>query len=1258
MKRFLLSFACLLLAIGSWGSDYDFEVDGIAYRICSSSPSEVEVAEQRYSQCIGSAIMWNNGEVVIPSTIKHDGKTYSVTSIGDKAFDSCYEITSIIIPNSVTSIGNYAFSSCSQLTSITIPNSVTSIGNYAFSSCSQLTSITIPNSVTSIGDYAFSSCYQLTSITIPNSVISIGDYAFNFCKKLTSITIPNSVISIGDYAFSYCNKLTSITIPNSVISIGNHAFSNCDNLTSITIPNSVTRLGYLGNFDHPTEFVFEEESPYKIEDGILFGKNGTEIIQYFDKKLAEPYTIPNSVTSIGDYAFNNCNLTSIIIPNSVTSIGNGAFGRCVNLTSITIPNSVTSIGDNAFIACGKLTSVTIPNSVTSIGSRAFDNCNESLSITIPNSVIKLGYLGQNVYQENVIFQDGNSAYKIVDGALLSKDGTEIIQYLGRRTIQEHELGSCNYTLPSTVKRIHNQAFSGRYLTSLTVPNSITNIGDSTFINSQIVSITLPETITSIGDYAFYGCSQLTSIKIPESVTSIGDEAFTLCHKLASITIPNSVTSIGNGAFNYCENLASITLPETITSIGDATFKTCNKLTSITIPESVTSIGDEAFLHCYNLTSITIPESVKRIGGNAFYGCSALTSITIPKGITHIRHSTFSSCYGLTEIIIPETVTSIGDYAFSNCTSLTSMKFSDSVTSIGRDIFRGCTGLTDVYIPNTVKRMKVHFSGLKSLKKVYLPENAEIGDRAFTYTEGYTYDRLYFIPLEELSIGSFAGNLGKYFAYSYYIPGKYTVYLGNPANCKQNGKDYSLPNNMKLIIRNQKNFDDYALQDTPNMSIELGVPVESIGTCAFQNAGLSKLTFADDVKELPTKKDLGKLPNLTEFSAKGLESIESGIFEGSPKLQKLELPFPGPGTASSVGNFGDLFGTTSGDGLRAVTQFFENGTNKTYYIPSSLTELVLSEGCEMIPYGGLYNCNMLEKVTLPTSLYMVGEKAFYGCAKISDIYCKGADPAVAYDSSFEGIRVSSCKLHIPYNTAELYKRSTGWKNFYYFEEEAPLRISVTKTIENAGVIYGINEYRPGQTAELKAVANSGYTFKGWMENGLQITDASVYSFVVSDSRALTAWFVPVLDDNTVEISSAPDGAVFGYTPVEGAASYCLDVYTDEDMSVSAGSTVETSQDTKARARAAASRKTISINGLNADSQYYYKITALAESGIILSQFTGSFTTKSATGIDDVTAIEKVTVTARYDFAGRRIDAPVKGLNVIRYSDGSVRKVIVR
>ena len=158
-----------------------------------------------------------------------------VTSIGNKAFDSCSSLTSITIPNSVTNIGAAAFDSCGSLTSITIPGSVTSIGTVAFYNCSGLTSVTIPDSVTNIGAAAFDSCGSLTSIVIPNSVTSIESYAFSACSSLTSITIPDSVTSIESYAFSACSSLTSITIPDSVTSIGYNAFGNCSSLKTISL---------------------------------------------------------------------------------------------------------------------------------------------------------------------------------------------------------------------------------------------------------------------------------------------------------------------------------------------------------------------------------------------------------------------------------------------------------------------------------------------------------------------------------------------------------------------------------------------------------------------------------------------------------------------------------------------------------------------------------------------------------------------------------------------------------------------------------------------------------------------------------------------------------------------------------------------------------------------------------------------------------------------------------------------------------------
>ena len=335
--------------------------------------------------------------------------------------------------------------------------------------------------------------------SIRKGVKVIGDRTFFLCRFLTNINIPNSVTTIGDLTFVFCDSLTSINIPNSVTTIGNWGFGACKSLTSITIPNSVVTIignpfkGWHGN-------LYNESKAFIYEDHVLFNKNKTTLIAYIAKETN--YTIPNSVTTIGEGAFSYCkSLISINIPNSVTTIGEEAFGGCEFLVNINIPNSVTTIGRGAFGRCDSLTSINIPNSVTTIGNWGFGACKSLTSITIPNSVVTIignpfkGWHG-NLYNES-------KAFIYEDHVLFNKNKTTLIAYRAKET---------NYTIPNSV--------------------------------------------TTIGEEAFGGCKSLVNINIPNSVTTIGRGAFKYCNSLTNINIPNSVTAIEDGAFCRCKNLPS------------------------------------------------------------------------------------------------------------------------------------------------------------------------------------------------------------------------------------------------------------------------------------------------------------------------------------------------------------------------------------------------------------------------------------------------------------------------------------------------------------------------------------------------------------------------------------------------------------------------------------------------------------------------------------------------------------------------------
>ena len=993
-------------------------------------------------------------------------------------------ITDLVIPNSVTSIGDYAFYGCSGLTSVTIPNSVTNIGNDAFYNvlniayngtatgspwgarsvngyvdgyfvysdatktelikCSAAIEgeLVIPNTVTSIGNSAFRGCYYLTSVTIPNSVTNIGERAFSYCSGLTSVTIPNSVTSIGNYAFYNCSKLTSVTIPNSVTSIGESAFSNCSGLTSVTIPNSVTSIGS-SVFGYCSGLKEVHISDLTAWCKISFGSYNANPLEYahnlyLNGSLITDLVIPNSVTSIGNYAFYDCSgLTSVTIPNSVTSIGSSAFGYCSGLTSVTIPNSVTSIGSSAFYGCSGLTSVTISNGVTSIGSSAFYNCSGLTSVTIPNSVTSIddyafyGCSGlTSVTIPSSVTSIGSSAfYNVLN---IAYNGTATGSPWGARSVNGYvdgyfvysdatktELIKCSAAIeggadiPSGVKKIGESAFSNcSGLTSVTIPNSVTRIGYNAFSGCNGLKEVHVEDLAAWCNIYFgssyYGYSYhsdytnplsqahklylnaqlVTDLVIPNNVTSIRDDAFYGCSSLTSVTIPNSVTSIGEDAFSVCIGLKEVHISDIaawckISFGGSRILPFANAynlylngslITDLVIPNNVTSIGERAFSGCSGLTSVTFPNSVTSIGDFAFYGCSGLTSVTISNGVTRIGVYAFSDCSGLTSVTIPNSVTSIGGHAFEDCSGLTAVTIPNSVTNIDYDAFSGCTGLTSVNIPNSVTK---------------------IGSDAFYDVLNIVYSgKATGSPWGAKSVN---GYVDGYFVYS---DATKTNLLGCLSNIEG---EVTIPNTVKSIGQN-------AFRGCKGItSVTIPNSVTNIGNYAFEDcSGLKEVHISDlaawcriGFGSIYATNPLNYAHSLYLNGAlitdlvipNNVTSIGSSAFRGCSGLTSVTIP----NSVTSIGE--DAFYDCSG--LKEVhisdlaawckISFGSNDANPLYYAHDLylngllITDLVIPNSVTSIGNYAFYDCSGLTSVTIPNSVTSIGSGAFYDCSGLKEVH---------------------------------------------------------------------------------------------------------------------------------------------------------------------------------------------------------------------------------------------------------------------------------
>ncbi|MDO4959945.1 MAG: leucine-rich repeat domain-containing protein [Prevotellaceae bacterium] len=738
-------------------------VSNASFQGCSSLRA-VELTDDTELEC-AFADCTSLQSIVLPNNLK---------TIVAWDFQNCTALTSITIPSSVTSVNKYSFWNCTNLKTVTINSASIANPSTAYTESSNLTTL-FPNAtefkfgegVSAIGKNALYGCARMTSLELPVSLTAVNDYAFYGCTGLTSVTLPKNLTNMSASAFSGCTNVTNLTIASNTIASKNWTSSSnmntiFPNLQKVVFGKDVKALG-ANIFYMPTDKTNNIET-------IVFEGNpvdvGSSAFRY-NTKLAKI----GKVKSVGASSFSNCSsLESIEITGDDVVDGN-AFAACSSLKSVTLPNTLTTINQYAFKDCIGLTSIEIPSNVTSINAEAFRTATNLSKVKISSA---------SVVNPSTPYSETRNLGKIFPYATevdlnLPMDNNNAIgnyAFYGATALK-------SVIRATKVTEIGANAFKG--CTNLVLGDDryfintwgyVQTIGESAFEGCTSLKLDeLTKNVTTINAAAFKGCTGLTSLILPEKLESMALDAFDGCTSLTDVTILSNafagkawavednirtrfpyatdftfgekVTSIGDYAFaaypNDNSNVKRVTFTS-IPSIGEYAF--CNGKNIESVTGSIKSVSQYSFAICRKLPSITITDD-DVIEEWAFGQCSALKSVTLPDNLKELQYGAFLSCLSLAEIQLPSTVEKFQRAVFKGCTSLKEITLPATVSTFNAQVFMNCSNLAKVTVLNPTpvaltESMDV-FNGISATAELNVPgsslnayKTAEVWKNFYSY----------------------------------------------------------------------------------------------------------------------------------------------------------------------------------------------------------------------------------------------------------------------------------------------------------------------------------------------------------------------------------------------------------------------------------------------------------------------------------------------------------------------------------------------